>query len=171
MRADERPTTLRTALLVLFFALYFYRVGAGNLEAFLNYPFWRDMGPMMSNADFISLREDHMWKVFPLLVLPVVMLPLATALLAILGASPVPRWAFLGALALQLIAVISTVLIQFPIQVQLTQSGFDAGVLDRLIVTDFWLRRMPSLGEGIFVLIALWRVIASERQISSVSRP
>ena len=171
MHSDGRATTFQAVLLILFFALYFYRVGAGNLEGLLNYPFWRDMGPMMSNEDFMRLREDHMWKVFPLLVLPVVTLPIVTAMLAVTGAPPVPRWVFAGALTLQLVAVLSTILIQFPIQVQLTQTGFDAAALDRLIVTDLWFRKIPSLVEGVFVLIALWRVIARPAQISSVSRP
>jgi len=171
MLANGRGTTLQAILLLLFFSLYFYRVGAGNLEALLNYPFWRDMGPMMSNEDFMSLRSEHLWKVFPLLVIPFASLIVVTALLAIMGTAAVPRWVFAGGLVLQLIAALSTILIQIPIQVQLTRTGFDMAALDRLLVTDLWLRKLPSLGEGVFVLIALWRVIARGPQMSFTSRP
>lgn len=158
-------------MLVLFFALYFYRTGAGNLEALFNYPFWRDMGSMMSNEDFMRLRVDHLDKVFPLLVIPVGLMVVVTATLAIVGAPPVPRSIFIGDLALQFVAAVSTVLIQFPIQVQLTRTGFDAAALDRLITTDLWFRRLPSAGEGVLVLIGLWRVVARRSHTSSTSRP
>ena len=43
--ASRRP--IIDIFLLLFFALYFYRLGVTSLEAFFNYPFWKDMGPMM----------------------------------------------------------------------------------------------------------------------------
>jgi hypothetical protein len=47
-------TTTQGALLVSFFGLFFYVWGAANLEGLMNYPFWRDMGPMMTNENFIK---------------------------------------------------------------------------------------------------------------------
>lgn len=143
----------------MFFGLFFYRLGASNIEALLNYPFWRDMGSMMSNDDFIRLRDEHLWKVFPLLVAPIALLVIVTAVLAWTGAPPVPRWVFIGALACQSVMVASTILIQIPIQFELTRSGFDAALLDRLILTDLLLRKLPSLVEAIFVLFGSWAVI------------
>ena len=106
-----RSSASKSILLLLFFALYFYRVGAGNMEALLNYPFWRDMGAVMTNDAFIELRQDHLWKVFPLLVVPLAALLIVTALLAWRGSPPVPRWMFVGALACQLVNVASTIVI------------------------------------------------------------
>ncbi len=159
MTQVDRQSPFRAVLLLLFFSLFFYRLGASNIEALLNYPFWRDMGGMMSNDDFIRLRDDHLWKVFPLLVAPIVLLVIVTAILAWAGAPPVPRWVFVGALACQSIMVASTVLIQIPIQFELNRSGFDAALLDRLIWTDLLLRKLPSLVEAAFVLFGLWAVI------------
>jgi hypothetical protein len=146
-------------MLLMFFTLFFYRLGASNIEGLLNYPFWRDMGSMMSNEDFIALRSDHLWKIYPLLVAPVCILVIVTAVLAWSGAPPVPRWVFVGALACQLIMVGSTALIQIPIQIELSQSGFDRALLDRLISTDLMFRKLPSLAEGAFVLCGLWIAI------------
>jgi len=159
MQVEGRPS-FRAVMLLLFFSLFFYRLGASNIEALLNYPFWRDMGGMMSNDDFIRLREEHLWKVFPLLVAPIVLLVIVTAVLAWAGAPPIPRWVFVGALACQSVMVASTVLIQIPIQFELNRSGFDPALIDRLIWTDILLRKLPSLAEGVFVLSALWIVVA-----------
>jgi hypothetical protein len=161
--AATRNST-RDALLFAFLALYFYRLGVTSLEGFFNYPFWRDMGPMMSNADFIQLRADHIWKIYILLVVPAGILVLVTAALTVVGAPPVPRWAFVGALVFQLIAVASTVTIQLPIQQQLDVTGYSAAAIERLISTDLLLRKLPSLLEGGLVIVALWKVIVAGRQ-------
>lgn len=163
MLVERSRLSGRSILLLLFFILYFYRLGAANVEALLNYPFWRAMGPMMSNADFIQLRTEHVWKIVPIMVAPIGLLLIVTAALAGLGAPPVPRWTFLGALVLQLVAVASTLAIQLPIQMQLDTSGYDAAAIDRLISTDLQFRKFPSLIEGVFVLFALWRVITTAR--------
>jgi hypothetical protein len=160
---------VRSMLLLLFFALYFYRMGAANVEALLNYPFWRDMGAMMANADFIQLRADHIWKIFPIMVAPIGLLVLVTAALSAMGAPPVPRWVFLGALVLQAIAVVSTLAIQLPIQLRLDTQGYDAAAIDRLIATDLLFRKLPGLIEGVLVVFALWKVIAAARTHASAA--
>jgi flagellar biosynthesis protein FlhB len=81
---------VQKALLIMFFGLFFYVWGAANLEGLLNYPFWRDMGPMMTNEDFIKLRSDHLWKIAPLLVLPVAVLAIVTLSLVFLGPPSIP---------------------------------------------------------------------------------
>lgn len=163
--ATDRSNSTRDVLLLLFVGLYFYRIGATSLEGFFNYPFWKDMGPMMSNADFIQLRSDHIWKIFLLIVAPAGISILVTAALAVMGAPPVPRWVFIGALLFQLIAIASTIAIQLPIQQQLDTTGYDAAAIERLISTDLLLRKLPGLIQGIFVVVAMWRVIISAREL------
>lgn len=156
---DRRSSPFQRALLLAFFALVFYRLGASNVEGLLNYPFWLDMGPMMSNADFIQLRVDHLWKIYPLLVIPVGLVFLVTATLAVLAPPGLGRWPFVAAAALQLVGIVSTIAIQVPIQNSLSQSGFDAAELTRLIQTDLLFRKLPSVAEALIVLGLLWRVI------------
>ena len=160
MSSAAQRSSFQSLLLLLFFALYFYRFGASNIEGLLNYPFWRDMGPMMSNDDFMSLREQHLWKIFPLLVIPMLLLVLVTIALAVRGSPPVPRWIFIGALVCQLINLGSTALIQVPIQFQLTGSGFDAALLDRLISTDMLFRKLPSIIEAVLATFGLWLILS-----------
>jgi hypothetical protein len=154
---------VQKAFLIMFFGLFFYVWGAANLEGLLNYPFWRDMGPMMTNEDFIKLRSDHLWKIAPLLVLPVAVLAMVTLSLVFLGPPSIPRWALIAILCLELISVLSTIFIQIPIQFQHNREGYDLASFNRLITTDFWFRKLPRFIEAPFVVFVLWRVISRPR--------
>jgi len=153
------PSGLQSVLLVMFFGLFFYQWGAANLEGFLNYPWMRDLGELLSKDDWIRTRTAPFAKIFPLLVIPFALSIVATIALAFLAPPFIPRWVILIVLALQAVIATSTILVQGPIQFQLN-SGFDREVVDRLITTDFWLRKVPLQFEGAFVLYALWRVVA-----------
>lgn len=146
-------------LLAIFFGLFFYVWGAANLEGLMYYPFWRDMGAMMTNENFIKLRADHLWKIAPLLVVPFGALVLVTATLVFVAPPFVPRWALVVIFDLELVAVLSTIFIQVPIQIQHNRTGYDLAAFERLIVTDFWLRKVPSFVEAPFVVLILWRTI------------
>lgn len=151
---------LQKVLLIIFFGLFFYVWGAANLEGLLNYPFWRDMGPMMTNENFIQLRSDHLWKIAPLLVLPVAVLVIVTISLVFMGPPSIPRWAMIVILCFELTSVLSTIFIQIPIQLQHNTQGHDLASFSRLITTDFWLRKLPRFFEAPFVVFVLWRVIS-----------
>ena len=138
--------------------LFFYQWGAANLEGFSMYPFTRDMGEVVTKADWIRLREGPFARIFPLLVIPFPQSVVATIVLVSLKPPFIRRWLLLVILGLQAVIVASTILVQVPIQLQLN-SGFDRAAAIRLISTDFWLRKLPLQVEGAFVLYALWRVV------------
>jgi hypothetical protein len=54
---------------------------------------------------------------------------------------------------LQLIPWVSTVAIQFPIQVQLSRDGLSLPLIEQLIFTNWWLRKVPQI---INALLFLW---------------
>jgi len=122
------------------------------------YPFTRDMGEVVTKADWIRLREGPFARIFPLLVIPFAQSVVATIVLVSLKPPFIRRWLLLVILGLQAVIVASTILVQVPIQLQLN-SGFDRAAAIRLISTDFWLRKLPLQVEGAFVLYALWRVV------------
>ena len=156
--ADTHVSVLQSVLLVMFFWLFFYQWGAANLEGFSIYPFTRDMGEVVTKADWIRLREGPFARIFPLLVIPFALSVIATITLVFLKPPLIPRWVLLVILGLQTVIVASTILVQVPIQLQLN-SGFDRAAATRLITTDFWLRKVPLQLEGAFVLYAPWRVV------------
>ena len=55
-------------------------------------------------------------------------------------------------LGLQLVVWISTIMIQLPIQGQLTANGLSLPLIDRLRLTSFWFRRVPHTANAILFL-------------------
>ena len=158
--SPETPTTiLQAVLLVMFFALFFYQWGTTNLEGFLNYPFWRDMGAKMEKADFVQLYKDHGWKIVLLLVIPFLLYTVVAVALLLYPPTYIPRWVLLGVCGLQIVVFTSSVFVQVPLRVRLDREGYDAAKFQRLITTDFWLRKIPSAAQAILVLVALWHVV------------
>lgn len=159
MQASQQLSTFQAALLVGFFALFFYVWGTTNLEGLMNYPFWRDMGQMMSNDQFIRLRADHGWKVFPLLVVPLTLLQITTVALVFLAPSWLPRWALFVILAIELLYMAVTIFMEIPIHRSHDTRGYDLALFDRLIAIDIWLRKIPRLIEAPIVTYLLWRTV------------
>src|SRR5262245_7377737 len=159
MQASQQISTLQAALLVGFFALFFYVWGTTNLEGLLNYPYWREMGQMMSNENFIKLRANHGWKVFPLLVVPLTLLQIVTIALVVLAPSWLPRRALYVVLAVELLYMAVTIFLEIPIHRSHDARGYDVALFDRLIAIDIWLRKLPRLIEAPFVTYLLWRTI------------
>ena len=147
MQANTEISSLQGALLVTFFALFFYVWGTTNLEGLMNYPFWRDMGQMISNDNFIKLRADHGWKVFPLLVAPLVLLQVVTIALVVVAPPSLPRSTLFAVLAVELLYMGVTIFLEIPIHRSHDTQGYNLALFHRLITIDIWLRKLPRLIE------------------------
>jgi hypothetical protein len=67
----------------------------------------------------------------------------------------IPAWAVWAAIAAQAVVWVSTVTIQVPIQLQLSDHGLSVDLIERLIETNFWLRRIPyAICAGLFLWMA-----------------
>jgi hypothetical protein len=56
----------------------------------------------------------------------------------------------------QVVLWIATVTIQVPIQLELSERGYSRELADHLIITNFWLRRIPyAICAGLFVCMAV----------------
>ena len=81
----------------------------------------------------------------------------------------IPAWAVWAAIAAQAVVWVSTATIQIPIQLQLAEHGLSIALVDRLIETNFWLRRIPyALCAGLFLWMAV-RAIGTRDE--SLPRP
>ncbi|HTF21931.1 MAG TPA: hypothetical protein VK658_27815 [Chryseolinea sp.] len=127
---------------VLFVIVILYSTGASFLESLVNYPLWKVIGPSDAwNAYRIGLGP----LIVPVLAIP--SLPVSFVLNVILFFKrpvQVPRWTVWVCLLFLFVAFVSTVAIQLPIQAKLDQ-GYDAELLDKLIVSDLWLRDLVSV--------------------------
>ena len=60
-----------------------------------------------------------------------------------------------AAIAAQAIVWVSTVAIQLPLQFELSDHGLSVELIERLIETNFWLRRIPyAMCAGLFLWMA-----------------
>jgi len=136
-------------IFALAFALVCYGNGAACVESFVNYPSWRLIGA----SEFLAYHRFIGPRVMGWLVAPALLGTLCTALLLQWRPTAIPRWPVVVAVTLQLMIWISTAMIQFPIQQELAAHGFSGPLVDRLIDTNVWLRRVPF---GVCLVVFVW---------------
>jgi hypothetical protein len=128
-------------LFLLTFALVFYGMGASFMESFVNYPTW----PLIGANEFRAYHQAASPLIIRYMVIPFLITTVFTVSLLWLRPVPIPGWALWLSVALQLVAWISTAAIQLPIQWQLSRDGLSLPLIERLIFTNWWLRRVPNL--------------------------
>ncbi|BCS33945.1 hypothetical protein TBR22_A31730 [Luteitalea sp. TBR-22] len=147
----------------IFLAAFFlvcYGTGAAFIESFVNYASWHLIGA----GEFVAYHQFISPRVLAFLVLPLLLGTAFTALMLWSRPAAIPAWSVWAALATQAVVWISTVTIQVPIQFQLSEHGRSIELLDRLITTNFWLRRIPY---GVCAALFLWmaaRVMRTSEQ-------
>jgi hypothetical protein len=133
------------------FSLTLYGNGAGFMESFVNYPSWHLIG----ESEFTAFHQFITPKVVAFLVAPRLLGTLFTVLMLWFRPPAIPLWAVWAALALQAPVWIATVFIQAPIQLELSDQGLSLPLIEQLIGSDFWLRRVPYAAcAGLFVWMA-----------------
>lgn len=80
---------------------------------------------------------------------------LLTVVMLWLRPRAIPAWAVWLAIVLQAVVWVSTATIQVPIQIELSANGLSLPLIERLIDTNFWLRRVPyAVVAGLFLWMA-----------------
>jgi hypothetical protein len=141
------------------FALVFYANGAGFIESFVNY----SSGHLIGSTEFIQYHQFISPRVLSFLVAPALLGTVFTILMLWMRPAAIPLWAVWSAIATQAVVWVSTATIQIPIQISLGHHGLSLDLIERLIVTNFWLRRIPySICAGLFVWMAARVMAAAE---------
>jgi hypothetical protein len=136
-------------LFLITFSLTFYGLGASFVESFVNYPTWALIG----TAEFPAFHQALSPLVIGYMVVPMLAATVLTILLLWFRPAPIPRRAIWMSIILQLIIWISTALIQLPIQLQLDSAGLSVPLIERLITTNLWFRKVPQV---INIFLFLW---------------
>ncbi len=148
-------------IFVIAFALVFYGNGAAFVESFVNYPSWRLIG----SEEFIAYHQFIGPRVLTFLVAPALLGSVFTVLMLWSRPAAIPLWAVWTAIAAQVIVWVSTATIQVPIQLQLSAQGRSLELIERLIETNFWLRRIPyAVCAGLFIWMAARAVGVSDEK-------
>ena len=150
-----RDSLMNRWIFVLAFALVFYGNGAAFVESLVNYPSWRLIGA----NEFTAYHRFIGPRVIAFLVAPAALGTIFTVLLLKSRPAPIPLWAVWVAVLLQAVVWVSTATIQVPIQIALSTDGFSAPLLDRLIETNWWLRRVPYAACAVLFLWMAARVM------------
>ena len=147
-------------IFALAFALVFYGNGAAFIESFVNYPSWHLIG----NDAFLNYHKFIAPRVIAFLVVPAVLGTVFTILLLWSRPAVIPLWSVWVAILLQLVVWVSTATIQIPIQLQLAVQGASPALLERLMETNWWLRRIPySVCAALFLWMATRAIAPDER--------
>ena len=142
----------RRWIFVIAFALVFYGNGAAFVESFVNYSSWHLIG----SDEFVAYHQFIGPRVLTFLVAPALLGTVFTVLKLWARPAVIPLWAVWAAIAAQVIVWVSTATIQLPIQLQLSAHGLSLELIERLIRTNFWLRRIPyALCAGLFLWMAV----------------
>jgi hypothetical protein len=147
-------------IFVLAFALVFYGNGAAFVESFVNYPSWHLIG----NDTFLNYHRFIGPRVIAFLVAPAVLGTVFTIILLRFRPAAIPLWSVWVAILLQIVVWVSTATIQVPIQLQLAAQGASAPLLERLMETNWWLRRVPYAAcAALFLWMAARAIAPHER--------
>jgi hypothetical protein len=142
------PTMKTSWPFVLAFALIFYANGAAFVESFVNYPSWRLVGA----NEFIRYHQFISPRVVAFLVVPALSATVLTAVMLKFRPAAIPLWSVWTALGLQIIVWVSSAAIQIPMQVEFSSKGFSEETLAKLLISNFWLRRIPlAAAAALFV--------------------
>jgi len=138
-------------IFVIAFALVFYGNGAAFVESFVNYSSWYLIG----SDEFVAYHRFIGPRVLTFLVAPALLGSVFTVLMLWARPAMIPLWAVWAAIATQVIVWVSTATIQVPIQLQLSAHGLSLELVEHLIETNFWLRRIPyAVCAGLFLWMA-----------------
>lgn len=141
MTSMQQPTKFSVWLFLITFALIFYGTGASFVESFVNYPTW----PLIGAAEFRAYHQTLGPLVIGYMVIPMLVGTALTILLAWFRPVPIPRSAIWLSIILQMAIWISTATIQLPIQFQLSANGQSLPMIEQLIFTNFWYRKIPQI--------------------------
>jgi len=155
-----KESAMHRWIFALAFALVFYGNGAAIIESFVNYPSWH----LIPNDAFPTYHKFIGPRVVAFLVVPAVLGTVFTILLLRSRPVAIPLWSIWVAILLQLVVWVSTATIQIPIQLQLGVQGASPALLERLMETNWWLRRVPyAVCAALFLWMATRAIAPHER--------
>jgi hypothetical protein len=145
---------------ILAFALIFYANGAAFVESFVNYPSWRLIGA----NEFLGYHQFISPRVVAFLVVPALSATVLTGIMLKYRPASIPAWSVWTALALQVVVWVSTAAIQIPLQLEFSSKGFSEERLASLLISNFWLRRIPLAVAAALFLWMTHRVISAAQK-------
>ena len=138
----------------VYILLAFYVFGGGVINSLVAYRTWRWVGA----DEFPKFHQIDSSLIIPLFVIFFFLSFIPQILLFWFRPVVISKWLVWLALLFNLITLVSTIIIQIPIQVELDKE-FSLELIERLISTDFMYRRIPMLLLATINFIMLYKVV------------
>ncbi len=143
----------------IYILLTLYVFGGGIVNSLVSYRTWRWVG----EKEFVKFHQVDSSLIIPLFVIFFFLSFIPQVLLFWYRPSVIPKWLVWLALLLNVIALISTIAIQIPIQKELDQK-FSLELIERLISTDMMFRRVPMFLMAAVNFIMLYKVVVQANE-------
>ena len=145
---------ISTLVFTVYIFVAFYVFGGGIVNSLVAYRTWLAVGP----NEFPAFHQIDSSLIIPLFVIFFFFSFILQILLFWFRPIVISRWMVGLALFLNLIALVSTITIQIPIQVELDKK-FSLELINRLISTDFIYRKIPMVLMAIINFVMLYKVV------------
>jgi len=139
---------------LLAFTMTFYCLGASFVESFVNYRTWGLIG----SDEFRAYHQALSPLIIRTMVVPIAIKSVLVILLLWFRPTFIPRWAIFVAATVEVLGWVSTLTIQIPIQMHLSESGVSQALLDKLILTD-WIRKALSIANALLFFWFITRLV------------
>ena len=145
---------ISTIVFSVYILLTFYVFGGGIVNSLVAYRTWRAVGP----NEFPEFHQIDSALIIPLFVIFFFLSFIPQILLFWFRPMVIPRLLVWLAIIFNLVTLVSTIIIQIPIQVELDKQ-FSLELIERLISTDFIFRRIPMFLMAIVNFTMLYKVL------------
>ncbi len=138
----------------VYILLTFYVFGGGIVNSLVAYRTWRAVGA----EEFPAFHQIDSSLIVPIFVIFFFLSFIPQIILFWYRPQVIPKSLVWLALGFNLIALVSTIFIQIPIQMELSKQ-FSLEAIDRLISTDLIYRRIPMFCMAIINFMMLYKVV------------
>jgi len=145
---------ISTIVFSVYIFLTFYVFGGGIVNSLVAYRTWRAVG----ENEFPKFHQIDSALIIPLFVIPIFLSYIPQVLLFWFRPMIISKWMIWLAVLCSLVALISTITIQIPIQIELDKR-FSLELIDRLIYTDMIYRKIPMILMAAINFLMLFKVV------------
>lgn len=149
----------------IYILLTFYVFGGGMVTSLVGYRIWKWVGI----NEFPKFHQADNAQIIPVFVIFFFLSFIPQILLFWFRPAVIPKWMIGLALLFNLTMLISSVMVQIPIQMELDKR-FSMELIERLIATDLTFRVIPMILLAIINFLMLYKVV-KHSNITTASSP
>jgi uncharacterized BrkB/YihY/UPF0761 family membrane protein len=160
----NKRNKIATLIFSIYVLLAFYVFGGGMVTSLVTYRTWKWVGP----NEFPKFHQSDNAYIIPVFVIFFFLSFIPQILLFWFRPAVIPKWMIWLALLFNLTMLISSIIIQIPIQMELDKR-FSMELIERLTSTDLTFRVIPMILLAITNFIMLYKVVKNSNSMTQPS--